>query len=47
MNMHLFGVLGQVSSVDHAKGNVKIEFDKEQEEAKIHDPFFGKRVLSD
>jgi hypothetical protein len=24
-----------------------VEFDKDQEEAKIHDPFFGQRVLSD
>jgi hypothetical protein len=47
MNMHLFGVVGKVSSIDHSRGIVKVEFDKEAEESKIHDPFFGQTILKD
>lgn len=47
MNMHLFGVLGRVSATDVQRYHVKVAFDKVSEEAKIHDPFFGQRVLSD
>ncbi|TNV73655.1 hypothetical protein FGO68_gene15840 [Halteria grandinella] len=47
LNMQLFGVMGRVQNVDVARGNVKVEFDKEEEEAKIHDAFFGQRVLAD
>lgn len=41
LNMQLFGVMGRVQTVDIAKGNIKLEFDKEEEEGKIHDAFFG------
>jgi len=47
LNMQLFGVVGSVSSVDNRGGNVKAKFDKESEEAKIHDPFLGLTVLKD
>jgi hypothetical protein len=39
--MSLFGVLGKVGHLDTKKNIVKVEFDKEVEEQKIHDPFFG------
>lgn len=39
--MQLFGVIGKVNGVDMQRGTVKLDFDKENEEAKIHDPFFG------
>jgi hypothetical protein len=45
--MQLFGVVGSVHSVDNKNGNVKAKFDKESEEAKIHDPFLGLTVLKD
>jgi hypothetical protein len=45
LNMQLFGVMGRVQNIDVGRGNVKVEFDKEEEEAKIHDAFFGQRVL--
>jgi hypothetical protein len=45
LNMQLFGVVGRVQQVDIQRGNVKVEFDKEEEEKKIHDAFFGQRVL--
>ena len=43
--MQLFGVIGKVSSLDKKKSIVKVEFDKETEEKKIHDPFFGQMCL--
>jgi hypothetical protein len=33
--------------VNYQSNMVKVSFDKEEEEAKIHDPFFGQRVLKD
>ena len=47
LNMTLFGVVGTVNSVDMKRSNVKVEFDKEAEEQKIHDPFLGLTVLKD
>ena len=47
MNMQLYGVVGRVAKVDQKSGKVKVEFDKETEENKIHDAFFGQRVLKD
>jgi hypothetical protein len=44
--MKLFGVVGKVDKVDLKKDLVKINFDKEVEESKIHDPFFGQLCLS-
>ena len=45
MNMQLFGVLGTVGAVHYQNNTVKVDFNKEEEEKKIHDPFFGQRVL--
>ena len=48
LNMQLFGVVGTVNSFDPRNGgSVKVEFDKEAEESKIHDPFLGLTVLKD
>ena len=44
--MHLFGVVGELAKVDARKNQVKVHFDKEREEQKIHDPFLGQNVLS-
>lgn len=47
MNMQLFGVMATVEQVSLQNQTVKVAFDKETEEAKIHDPFFGQKVLRD
>ena len=47
LNQQLFGVVGKVHSIDTKVGNVKVQFDRESEEQKIHDPFFGLTVLKD
>ena len=46
LNMQLFGVMGQVASVDPKRQVVKVEFDKDAEEKKIYDPFFGQICLA-
>jgi hypothetical protein len=46
LNMHLFGIVGELGKVDVKKNQVKVNFDKETEEQKIHDPFLGQNVLS-
>lgn len=46
LNMQLFGVIGELAKVDVKKDQVKITFDKETEESKIHDPFIGQYVLN-
>ena len=43
--MHLFGIIGELDKIDVKKGQVKVNFDKEKEESKIHDPFIGQTVL--
>lgn len=47
MNMQLFGVMATVDQINLQSQTVKVAFDKEAEEAKIHDPFFGQKVLKD
>ena len=47
LNSQLFGVVGTLHSVNSSKGTVKVAFDKESEEQKIHDPFLGLTVLKD
>ena len=47
LNMQLFGVMGRVEHVDLHHKTIRVEFDREVEEAKIHDAFFGQRVLMD
>jgi hypothetical protein len=38
-------VVGKVSKLEVKKNLVKVEFDKEEEELKIHDPFMGQKCL--
>jgi len=40
-----FGVMGTVDFVDNRKKSVKVIFDRQAEEAKIHDPFLGVKLL--
>jgi len=47
MNTQLFGVVGAVQGVDTMRNNVKVIFDREAEEAKVHDPFLGITALKD
>ena len=47
MNTQLFGVVGAVQGVDTMRNNVKVNFDREAEEAKVHDPFLGITALKD
>jgi len=37
--------MGNIAHVDHHKQIVKVKFDAEIEEAKVHDPFFAQRHL--
>ena len=47
MNTQLFGVMGVVQGVDTMRNNVRVSFDREAEEAKVHDPFLGVTALKD
>lgn len=44
-NEQLFGVLGYVKGKDMRANKVKIVFDKEIEEQKIHNPFLAENFL--
>ncbi len=39
--------MGSVEKIDVRQGTIKVGFDKEVEEKKIHDPFLGITVLKD
>jgi hypothetical protein len=44
-NQGLLGVMGTIKSKDPKNNAVKIEFNKEQEESKIHNPFLAENFL--
>ncbi len=46
LNMSLYGIMGRVSKFDKQKNTIKVEFDKDEEESKIHDPFLGQFCLN-
>lgn len=41
LSNQLFGVVGKIKSIDNEKGFVRMDIDFEQEEMKLHHPFFG------
>lgn len=43
--MKLFGVMGVVDKIDKKKWEVKVNFDREAEENKLHDPFVAQNLL--
>lgn len=45
LNMQFFGVVGKVAGLNRLDKLVKVEFDKREEESKIHDPFMGRKCL--
>ena len=45
LNMKLFGVMGVVDKIDKKKWEVKVNFDREAEENKLHDPFVAQNLL--
>ncbi len=44
-NQGLLGVMGKVKSRDPKKHSVKMEFERDLEEAKIHNPFLAENFL--
>ena len=45
--MDKFALCGKIVHVDVRKQLVKVEFDKASEEKKVHDPFMGKKHITD
>lgn len=45
--LNLYGLIGRCRGKDRRSGNVKIAFDKEQEFAKVHDPFVGRKAIEE
>ena len=43
--MTLFGVMGRVAEIDIKRQAIKVEFDLNQEQSKLHDPFLGHHSL--
>ena len=43
--VNAYGLLGTCSSKDRRTGNIKINFDKEREAARVHDPFMGQKAI--
>ena len=41
LSNQLFGVVGKIKSIDRENGFVRMDIDFEQEEMKLHHPFFG------
>lgn len=41
LNFDKFGLIGKIEHVDIRKQMLTIAFEKEKEEAKVHDPFLG------
>ena len=41
LNPKLYGILGRVQKVKAKENQVIVEFDRKEEESKIHDPFMG------
>lgn len=42
----MFGVMGSLRSKDDEKSLLKVDIDKETEEMKIHNPYFGLTFLA-
>eukprot|EP00347_Sterkiella_histriomuscorum_P002677 403367227 len=47
LNQHMLGIMGRVVHLDFKRNAVKVEFDKESEQSKLHDPFIGQVCLKD
>ena len=39
--MTLFGVMGKVAEIDNKRQAIKVKFDLNEEQSKLHDPFLG------
>jgi hypothetical protein len=47
LGLNLFGVVGKIESVHTKSHLIKIAIDKSVEEAKVHDPFLGQKMIKD
>ncbi len=47
LTLDKFALCGKIGNVDFRKQVVKVEFDKASEEQKLHDPFMGKKHISE
>ena len=43
--LNMYGLIGRCVNRDRRSGNFKVNFDKEKESAKVHDPFMGQKAL--
>jgi hypothetical protein len=46
LKQNLYGIIGSLESKDLNTGKLKVSFNKELEESKIHDPFIGHNCLN-
>ncbi len=46
LKQNLYGIIGTLESKDLNTGKLKVSFNKELEESKIHDPFIGHNCLT-
>jgi hypothetical protein len=47
LTLDKFALCGKIAHVDIRKQLVKVEFDKASESKKVHDPFMGKKHITD
>lgn len=43
--LNMYGLLGRCLNKDRRSGNIKVNFDKSKECAKVHDPFMGQKAI--
>lgn len=43
--MQLFGLMGSVKGINPKKQEVKVAFNKKEEQEKVHDPFLGQQII--